>query len=239
MKLDEPEVKRMLADPAFRGRLKDELARRSRRMFTGEWERAYVAQAADPANASFEGQSIAALAARKSLHPIDFMLDLALAENLDTLFTATLLNSDEDAVGRMLNDENAILSLSDAGAHLTFLCDAGFGLHFLGYWVRERKVMPIERAVKKLTAEPARLLGIRDRGTLAEGNWADLLLFDPRTIGRGASKRVYDLPAGASRIDTPGMGVHGVWINGRQIANDKGLLPGAPRAGQVLRSLAS
>ena len=70
---------------------------------------------------------------------MDFILDLALSEDLDTMFTATLLNSDEEAVGRMMQDENAIVSLSDAGAHLTFLCDAGFGLHVLGHWARDRK----------------------------------------------------------------------------------------------------
>lgn len=235
MKMDEAQIRKTLADPAFRQSLKDELARRARRMFTGEWDKAFVAQAADPAHASYEGQSIEALARRAGIHPVDFMLDLALSEDLDTLFTATLLNSDEEAVGRMLKDPNAIVSLSDAGAHLTFLCDAGFGLHLLGYWVRQRRLMPLEQAVKKLTSEPARLLGIRDRGTIAAGKWADLLLFDPASVGRGKSERVYDLPAGASRINTPATGVHGVWVNGQLVADARGLLPHPPRAGQVLR----
>ncbi|MGH6630710.1 MAG: amidohydrolase family protein, partial [Burkholderiales bacterium] len=239
MKMDEPEVKKALGDAAFRRRLKDELAKRSRRMFTGEWEKAFVAQVADPAHAACEGQSIEALAKKQGVHPLDFMLDLALTEDLDTLFTATLLNSDEDAVGRMLNDPNAIVSLSDAGAHLTFLCDAGFGLHLLGYWVRERKLMPLEQAVKKLTSEPAQLFGIRGRATIAAGNWADLLLFDPRTVGRAPSRRVYDLPAGGSRIHTPGIGVHGVWVNGRLIADSNGIIKDAPKAGKVLRDFSA
>ena len=239
MKMDEAQVKKTLADAAFRQRLKDELTRRSRRMFTGEWEKAFVAQVADPANAASEGLSIAALAKKQGVHPVDCMLDLALSEGLDTLFTATLLNSDEQAVGRMLNDPETIVSLSDAGAHLTFLCDAGFGLHLLGHWVRERKLMPLEQAVKKLTSQPARLFGIRDRATIAPGNWADLLLFDPNTVGRAASRRVHDLPAGGSRIHTPGIGVHGVWVNGKLMADANGLLSNAPRAGQVLRDFAS
>jgi N-acyl-D-amino-acid deacylase len=239
MKMEEPEVKKALRDAAFRARLKDELAKRTRRMFTGEWEKAFVAQVADPAHAACEGESIGALAKKQGVHPVDFMLDLALAEDLDTLFTATLLNSDEDAVGKMLKDPNAIVSLSDAGAHLTFLCDAGFGLHLLGHWVRERKLMPLETAVKKLTSEPAQLLGIRGRATIAAGNWADLLLFDPRTVGRAPSQRVYDLPAGGSRIHTPGIGVHGVWVNGKLVADSKGILKDAPKAGKVLRDFAS
>jgi N-acyl-D-amino-acid deacylase len=239
MKMDEDEAKKTLGDAAFRNRLKGELTQRSRRMFTAEWQKAFVAQVADPAHAAFEGQSIDALAKQQGVHPVDFLLDLALSEELDTLFTATLLNSDEDAVGKMLNDPNAIVSLSDAGAHLTFLCDAGFGLHLLGHWVRERKVMPLEKAVKKLTSEPAQLFGIRDRACIAAGKWADLLLFDPATVGRAASRRVYDLPGGGSRIHTPGIGVHGVWVNGKLIADANGIVDNAPMAGKVLREFAS
>lgn len=235
MAMDKDAFRKALAQPALRESLKSELSERTRRMFTGEWEKAYVAQVADPAHAHFEGQSIAALAKDAGRHPVDFMFELALAENLDTLFAATLLNSDEDAVGQMMLDENAILSLSDAGAHLTFLCDAGFGLHVLGHWVRDKKLMPLERAVKKLTAEPAQLVGIKHRGKIEKGAYADLLLFDPRTVGRGPSRRVYDLPAGASRLTTPSVGVHGVWVNGKLLADSSGLLADAARAGQVLR----
>ena len=239
MRMDEKAFAAALADPALRASLKSELNERSRRMFTGEWEKAFVAQVADPAHAAYEGKSIGALSKSAGKHPVDFILDLALSENLDTMFTATLLNSDEDAVGRMMRDENAIVSLSDAGAHLTFLCDAGFGLHVLGHWVRDRKVMPTQEAVRKLTSEAAELFGIRERGTIAAGMHADLLLFDPKTVGRGPSKRVYDLPSGASRLTTPATGVHGVWINGKKIADQGGIRKDAAKAGKVLRDFAS
>jgi N-acyl-D-aspartate/D-glutamate deacylase len=239
MRMDDKAFRSALADPALREQIKAELTERSRRMFTGEWEKAFVAQVADAKNAAYEGKSIAALAQEAGAHPVDFMLDLALSEGLDTMFTATLLNSDEDAVGRMMRDENAIVSLSDAGAHLTFLCDAGFGLHVLGHWVRGRRLMPVGQAVRKLTAEPAALFGIRDRGSVAPGMHADLLLFDPKTVGRGPSRRVFDLPAGASRLTTPATGVHGVWVNGRKVADGNGLLGDAPRAGVVIREFAA
>ncbi|HWA12213.1 MAG TPA: amidohydrolase family protein [Burkholderiales bacterium] len=239
MRMDEKAFKAALADRDLRERLKAELAERSRRMFTGEWEKAFVAQVADAKHAGYEGRSIAALAKAAGVHPVDFMLDLALAEGLDTMFTATLLNSDEEAVGRMMRDENAVVSLSDAGAHLTFLCDAGFGLHVLGHWVRDRKLMNVEEAVRKLTADPADLFGIRDRGRIQAGMQADLLLFDPKTVGRGPSKRVFDLPAGASRLTTPATGVHGVWVNGNKVADANGLRPEAPRAGRLIRDFAA
>jgi N-acyl-D-aspartate/D-glutamate deacylase len=199
----------------------------------------FVTQAAQPQNRHFDGGRIDRLAREAGKHPLDFMLDLSLSEGLDTLFTGTLLNSDEEAVGRMLRDPNSIVSLSDAGAHLTFLCDAGFGLHLLGHWSRDLKALSTEHAVRKLTAEPAALFGIRDRGTIEPGKCADLLLFDPAKVGRGKPQRVFDLPAGASRLTTPGLGVHGVWVNGERIADADGMVPDAPTAGRVLREFAA
>ena len=166
----------------------------------------FVTQAARPENAGYDGSSIDAIAQQVRKHPVDVLLDLSLAEGLDTLFSATLLNSDEEAVGRMLRDPDSIVSLSDAGAHLTFLCDAGFGLHLLGHWVREREVMPTEQAVYKLCAQPADLFGIRDRGRLAPGQWADLLLFDPATVGRGKRGARLRSPSGRVAPDYTGRG---------------------------------
>lgn len=235
MKLDEAALKQALGRPEFRARVKEELSTRARRMFNGEWDKMFVTKAARPENRRSEGSSVAMLAREAAKHPLDFMLDLSLSEELDTLFTSTLLNSDEEAVGRLLRDPNSMVSLSDAGAHLTFLCDAGFGLHLLGHWVRSRRVMPAAEAVRKLTSEPADLFGIRDRGRIAPGHWADLLLFDPATVGRGKPERVFDLPAGASRLTTPALGVHGVWVNGTRIADTAGMIPDAPLPGRVLR----
>lgn len=233
------EAKRLYADTSFRDGVKRELAERGRRLFNGEWERIFVTQAARAENAGLEGKSVDALAAQRGVHPLDAMLDIAVAEDLDTTFIATLLNSDEDAVGRMIQDENSLLSLSDAGAHLTFLCDAGFGLHFLGHWVRERRLMPLEQAVRRLTSHPAQVFGIRDRGRIAPGAWADLMLFDPETVGRGPSHRVRDLPAGASRLDTAPIGLHGVWVNGIRVADGDGFVAGLQPQGKVLREFAA
>jgi N-acyl-D-aspartate/D-glutamate deacylase len=167
------------------------------------------------------------------------MLDLALAEDLATVFTAQLLNSEEDAVGRMLNHPHSIVSLSDAGAHLTFFNDAGFGLHLLGHWSRDLGAMPLAEAVRRLTSHPADVLGLRGRGTIAPGAAADLLLFDPATVGRGPKRRVHDLPAGAARLTTDAVGVHGVWVNGRQVADTRGLVTDTPLAGKLLAPFAA
>jgi N-acyl-D-aspartate/D-glutamate deacylase len=235
----EQALKAIYADATFRSAVKREITESVRRLFTADWDTIRIAQVANPAHQSLEGKSIAELSKDTGKDPFDWMLDFSLSENLDTVFTATLLNQDEAAVARLLTDPNSLVSLSDAGAHLVFLCDAGFGLHLLGYWVRDKRLMPLTEAVRKLTSEPAMLFGIVDRGRIAPGAWADLVLFDPATVGRGPLRRLFDLPANGSRMVTPAMGLHGVWINGQQLADGGGIIGDAGRPGKVLRSFAS
>ena len=228
-------LKAKLGSKAFRDGVRAELATPSKfRLFNGEWAKVQVVEAATAANARYEQRSIDDIARSEGRDPLDVMLDLALAEDLRTVFTAQLLNSDEAAVGRMLNHPHSLVSLSDAGAHLTFFNDAGFGLHLLGHWSRDRGAMPMGEAVRRLTSQPAGIFGLRDRGLVREGLAADLLLFDPRTVGRGPKRRVFDLPGGAPRLTTDALGVQGVWVNGQRVADAKGLLEPAPRAGVLL-----
>ncbi|MDE2300893.1 MAG: amidohydrolase family protein, partial [Burkholderiales bacterium] len=225
----------VLADPAFRAAVRAELITPTTfRLFNNEWDKVHVVQAQRAENAGLEQRSIAEIAAERGADPLDTMLDLAISEELATVFTAQLLNSDEDAVGRMLNHPNSIVSLSDAGAHLTFFNDAGFGLHLLGHWARERGAMSLAEAVRRLTSHPASVLGLQRRGLIRAGCAADLLLFDPATVGRGPKRRVHDLPGGAARLTTDAIGVHGVWVNGRQVADARGLVAPTPLAGQLL-----
>jgi len=167
------------------------------------------------------------------------MLDLALAENLDTVFSALLLNSDEKAVARLLADPHALVSLSDAGAHLTFFNDAGYGLHLLGHWTRELGALTLEQAAWRLTGQAAALYGIKERGALFPGYHADLMLFDPRTVGRTPNRRVFDLPSGASRLTCGALGVQGVWVNGERIADAKGARARESLPGRLLRDFAA
>src|SRR6185436_7741868 len=126
-------------------------------------------------------------------------------------------------VGRMLRHPNSLVSLSDAGAHLTLFNDAGFGLHLLGHWVRKLKVLSLEEAAWRLTGHPRKVFGTRNRGALKEGHFADLVPFDPLTVDRGPKRRVQDLPAGGARLVTPPVGVHGVWVNGARISDQNGM----------------
>ncbi len=228
-------LKAVLAQRGFRDAVRAELAAPATfRLFNGEWAKVHVVEVALEAHRGLEQRSLAEIAQQRSADPLDAMLDLALAENLQTVFTAQLLNSDEAAVARMLNHPHSLVSLSDAGAHLTFFNDAGFGLHLLGHWVREAGAMSLTDAVRRLTSQPASILGLRGRGLVREGYAADLLLFDPATVGRGPKRRVFDLPGGAPRLTTDATGVHGVWVNGRRVADANGLLPQPPLAGELL-----
>ena len=235
MKVHGESAKALFASTEFRRGVKNELAKVARRMFTGDWGKVHVAMVADQKNKALEGKSVEELAAVDKKHPLDWMLDFALSENLDTVFTAVLLNWDETEVARLLTDPNSLVSLSDAGAHLTFLCDAAFGLHFMGHWSRDKGLMPLEQAVKKLTSDQAKFFGIKNRGVLKVGAHADMLLFDPASVGRGEGKRLFDLPAGGSRLSTSSKGLHGVWVNGTQIADGQGLRDSGNRPGKVLR----
>ena len=232
-------LRQVLADSAFRDGVRAELKTATTfRLFNSEWDKVHVVETAAPEHARFEQMSIARIAAQQGSDPLDTMLDLALADNLATVFTAQLLNSDEAAVGRMLNHPHSLVSLSDAGAHLTFFNDAGFGLHLLGHWARDVGAMSLAEAVRRLTSHPAEVLGLRSRGRIEEDYAADLLLFDPATVGRGPKRRVHDLPAGAARLTTDAIGVHGVWVNGVQVADANGLLAEVPRPGELLTDFA-
>jgi N-acyl-D-aspartate/D-glutamate deacylase len=224
---------RKLAEPAFREAVRAEIARpASFRLFNGEWHKVQVVESR---RHDLEGRSIADIALGESKDPLDAMLDISLGENLETVFSALLLNSDEQAVGRLLADRHALVSLSDAGAHLTFFNDAAFGLHLLGHWARERGVLSLEEAAWRLTGQPAAIYGIRERGTLARGYHADLLLFDPRTVNRTPNLRVFDLPGGQPRLTAGARGVHGVWVNGERIADSAGVLTSENLPGRLLR----
>ena len=229
--------KRKLADPAFRAAVREEISRPATfRLFNGEWQKVQVVQSA---RRELEGRTIADIAAAGRRDPLDAMLDLAAAEDLETVFSALLLNSDEAAVGRLLADRHALVSLSDAGAHLTFFNDAGFGLHLLGHWTRELGALRLEEAAWRLAGQPAAIYGIKERGALVPGFHADLLLFDPRAVNRTPNRRVFDLPAGQPRLTADALGVHGVWVNGERIVDSTGVRPSDKLPGRLLRDFAA
>ena len=234
---DEAAYRQVLADPSFRKRLKEEAATPGvpNRFSYKTFPHLAIAEVRRPEHERMIGQTIGALAEASGRDPWDVFLDFGLDGELDAMFDCKLFNTDENEVRRLLRHQHAAVALSDAGAHLSFLCDAGFGLHLFGHWVRERGDLTLPEAVKRVTSDVASAYRIADRGRLTPGAWADLLLFDPATVGRGPKRRVNDLPTGATRLDTPAVGVHGVWINGVRTVDQRGPLTGCGRPGRVLR----
>lgn len=235
---DEAQYCRILADPSFRERLKAECSAPGvpNRFSDKTWPHLTIMEVTREEHRSMVGRTVGDLARQLRRHPWDVFLDFGLDGELDAMFDCRLFNTDEDAVKKLLQHPYAAVALSDAGAHLSFLCDAGFGLHLYGHWVRERGDLALPEAVKRVTSDVAHACRIKERGVLRPGAWADLLLFDPGTVARGTKRRVNDLPTGASRLDTPAIGVHGVWVNGVRTADENGVLRDCGRPGEVLRN---
>ena len=145
--------------------------------------------------------------------PLDYVFDLP----LDTQLVAKLFQNDDAGVAPLLKHPAGVVALSDAGAHLIYFCDAGFGLHFLAHWVRETGTFTLEEGVRRLTSDPARKYRIPQRGRIAPGYFADLVLFDPSKVGITNLERVSDLPGGGTRMIRSPRGVHGVWVNGLRV----------------------
>lgn len=203
--------RRAYADPAWREKLRSEVSP----IFRNWWDRVVIAWS--PSARELEEMPLAAAAAKVGKDPVDLALDIALADDLQTRFRMAVMNFDETEVAELITDPHTIIALSDAGAHANQLCDACYSTHLLGHWVREKKTMTIEQAVHQLTQRPAEMFGITDRGVLAEGRPADVVVFDPKTVAPGPLKRVYDLPAGADRLVSEASGIDAVIVNGRLI----------------------
>ena len=233
--------KKVLSDPSFRSALKAEMNTTGvpNRFSSNNWDHMKIMSVGKPEHEQLVGKIVGQLAREAGEDPWDWFLDFGLADDLVAEFECLLFNVDEDRVVDLLRHPAAAVTLSDAGAHLSFLCDAGFGLHLMGHWARDRGDMTLEYAVEALTSRAAKIYRIKDRGLLRKGAWADLMLFDPKTVGRGEKRRVQDLPAGATRVDTPAVGLHGVWVNGVRTVDEKGEnLRDCGTPGQLLRDFA-
>jgi N-acyl-D-aspartate/D-glutamate deacylase len=221
---------RILADPAWRERARAD----SEVVGWPPFDRITVQETERHAEL-LDGPSLAELAQQRGVHPLDVMCDIALADNLRTRFRVVLANADYDELGEMLREDRLLLGLSDAGAHASQLCDAVFSTYLLQHWVRETNVLSLEKAIWRLTGHPASIFGLTGRGTVAPGNSADLVAFDPATIGVEPMERVFDLPAGADRLVATSTGIEAVWINGVATRTGGKDLDGV-RPGRLLRS---
>jgi N-acyl-D-aspartate/D-glutamate deacylase len=228
MKTDRQGRKEIYAEPDFRAEFKAAVAEGERTPLAGWAERAEISFC--PLDHDLDGQQLADVAAAQNKHPIDLALDWSLETDFKIRFRFAIFNRDEDEVAELLQDPNVVIGLSDAGAHASQLCDACFSTHLLGHVVRERGDLTLERAIHMLTQRPAELFGLTDRGLLAEGRPADIVVFDPKTVGASKLRRVHDMPAGADRLVSDASGIEQVIVNGAILGAE-----GTHRPGHLLR----
>ncbi len=219
-------------DAAFRNAFREDLKRPAA---FGNWARITVHEVRDPALKRLEGKTVAEVAAERGVDGVDALLDITLEDDLDNEFTMQSFNTRVERMAELLNDRSILLGLGDGGAHLDMLCDSGYPTYVLGTWVRERKVLKLEEAVRRMTSDPADFFGIRNRGRLKPGFAADITIFDPATVASaGRPERRYDLPGGAKRMVMRSQGIEFTVVNG-VVTWERGALTGAA-AGDVLRS---
>jgi N-acyl-D-aspartate/D-glutamate deacylase len=230
----------ILADPERRPALREAAMQRQRRRpgVPGRfvpWGGIIVKRVARAEHRALEGRRLVEIAEARGTPVADAMLDLAVAEQLETEFQLLTRSPEEDvALAEFVKGGHALPSQSDAGAHLnTNPCTAGESTHVLGEWVRERQLLTLEDAVRRYTFQPARIMGLRDRGLVREGMVADLMVFDPARIGVKEDEVVHDGPGGVPRRVQGAEGVHHVIVGG-QVVMDRGAHTGA-LPGKVLR----
>jgi N-acyl-D-amino-acid deacylase len=230
--VDQPpaKLKQIYADPQFRSAVVDEM---NKGVLRRNFKRVEVSDVGKPELKSLIGRNVADIARERGREGKEFetMLDLAIEDDLDISFAQPIFNTNEERLGKLINDPRPMIGLSDAGAHVTLLCDAGYCTYLLGHWVREREAITLEYAVKRLTSEPADFFGLKGRGRLSVGNPADVAIFDPKTVGsarRGTMKD--DLPGGGKRLVMPATGVIHTVVNGVPVYENErytGATPGA------------
>jgi len=225
--------KQAFADPATRQKMRADLASPAPANFHRRWDIPKVEKVVKPENQKYVGKSIEQLAKMQNKDPLDAFLDLALDEDLATVFWNANNGGDWNAMGEILRSPYVLVGTSDAGAHVQFGADFGYGTILLGLWVRERQVMTLEQAIHKLTFHVASIFGLQGRGLLRPGYAADFAIFDPKTVQAHEPEWANDYPAGSKRLVQRCVGMHYTVVNGTVIHEDGRMTGDLP--GQVIR----
>jgi N-acyl-D-aspartate/D-glutamate deacylase len=236
-----PQAERMqkLADPVVRVQL-DELAHsKEAGVFRGlaRWGTYVIGDTYAPANEGCAFRTVAEIAEERGTAPFDTLLDIVLADDLRTVLWPNTDDGDDSTWSMraaIWSDPRAMVGGSDAGAHLDRMCGSNYPTAFLGDCLRGRKLVPVEQAVHMMTAQPAALFGLRDRGLVEEGYAADLLVFDPEVVASEPARLVHDLPGETPRLYAGSHGVVRVLVNGVETVRDGASTGAVP--GSLLRS---
>jgi len=183
-------------------------------------------------------RSIAEIASEQDKNPVDLIIDLALEKNLKRFFLQTLVNENQDHVLEMMKHPRSVVTFSDSGAHVSQIMDSSLQTHVLSHWVREKEALTLEEAIRQLSFVPAYHWNLTGRGLLREGNFADVIVFDPEKITPKLPELAYDLPAGARRLKQKSDGLLATVVNGEVVLRENehtGVLPGKLLRGPLAR----
>ncbi|MEY4131212.1 MAG: hypothetical protein RLZZ31_1336 [Actinomycetota bacterium] len=234
-----PERIARLSDPEIRAKMlaasHSEEAGVYRRL--ADWEDYVIGDTFSAENEGCSNRVVKDIAAERGTTPFDTLLDIVVADELRTVLWPAPKDKDDESWRLRVetwNDERAMIGGSDAGAHLDRMCGATFPTRFLGDMIRGRKLVSLERAVQLITEKPAELFGLNGRGTLKVGNYADVVVFDPETIGSENAHMVADLPGNCERLTADSYGIERVLVNGKAVIVDG--QPTGVTSGTVLKS---
>jgi N-acyl-D-aspartate/D-glutamate deacylase len=239
LKLPIDEKRGALADPAVRARMATQAQSEEAGVFRRltDWARYVIGDTYSAANAGLQGRVVEDIAAERGADPFDTLVEIVAADDFRTILWPMPTDNDDASWAmrkEVWSDPRALLGGSDAGAHLDRMCGAAYTTRLLADCLRGRKLATLERAVQMLTDEPAQLIGLRERGRIAEGFHADLVVFDPETVGAGHAQLVNDLPGGSARLTAEAEGVVRVYVGGVATVVDNAGTGATP--GRVLRS---
>jgi N-acyl-D-amino-acid deacylase len=236
--LQGPDADKLAAytNPAIRAKLREEVDAPlgPDSTFSKRWDLMLVEEPKLAKNRGLAGKHIAEIAKAKGQHPLDAFLDLAVEEDLETVFSLGEINMDTEAVAQILGSPYAVVGLTDGGAHVQFHSNVSNPTRLLGYWVREKQIMSLEHAVRRLTYDSASAFGIYDRGLVQPGMAADLVVFDPDTVAPLKEDVVHDFPANGWRMRELAEGIHYTVVNG-EVLLEKGQHTGT-HPGKVIKN---
>lgn len=219
-----------LSNPELRAAMQRDLDDPTPKVFSKRMQDVFVSAVRLDEHKHLVGKHLVEVGREQGKTPLEAMLDLAIAENLETQFLIRgFQNGDEEAVRSLTTNPYVLTGGSDGGAHIAFLCQVTYSSFLLSHWVREKKALTLEQAVRRLTFDPATLLGIPHRGLLKEGMAADLTIFDPDKVQAKEKEFVRDLPGGASRLVARADGYRYTVVNGQVLLRDgepSGVCPG-------------
>jgi N-acyl-D-aspartate/D-glutamate deacylase len=221
-----------LKDPARRAELRaGAKSGQERGMPASFYEGIIIAETFHPSNEAFAGRTVSDIAAELGRDPFDVLCDVVIADDLRTGLVPVPMAADDEAWAERVktwSDPRVVIGASDAGAHLDMLTSFDYSVRFLAL-ARDHEALSLEAAVHRLTEVPAQLYGLRDRGRLAPGLCADLVVFDEATVDTGPVEWRDDLPAGSGRLYAEPFGIAHVVVNGTEIVREgrsTGALPG-------------